>query len=158
MNKLATSILFSILSFYCVGQNNQDKVYTIVEEPPTFKYGMAGFYWYISDNLQYPEQSFNNKTEGRVMVQFVVNKNGEVIEEKVVQGLNAELDAEALRLMQSCPNWIPGRTTKGGETCDVRMVVPIIFKAYEPTEADNAKSLKFREKAIKKWEKKHKSP
>ncbi|MEQ9289339.1 MAG: energy transducer TonB [Cyclobacteriaceae bacterium] len=157
MQKLIFSLLLSVMSFICLGQNNDDKVYSMADEHPSFKYGMAGFYYFVSDNLEYPEESFKNKIEGKVMVQFVVNKDGEVTDEKVVQGLNEELDAEALRIMKLSPNWIPDKLT-GGEACNVRMILPITFKAYIPTEEQKAKSMKYREKMMKKYDKKNKTP
>ena len=158
IHRLSALLLLSISSLACFAQNKDGKVYQRAEQSPTFKYGMPGFYWFIADNLQYPEESYKKKTEGQVLVEFVVNKGGEVTDEKVVRGINEELDAEALRLMRLCPNWIPGRLTKGGEPCDVKIIMPITFRAVPPpTEESKAKSMKRREKAMRKWDKKHKN-
>ncbi len=153
MKKLLISIALTLMSVVSFGQKNEDQVYSMAEELPTFKYGMTGFYWFVSDNLNYPVNSLKNKIEGKVMVQFIVNKDGEVTDEKVVQGLNEELDEEALRVMQLCPNWTPGRLTKGGEPCNVRMVVPITFKVL--TDEQKANNKKMREKLEKKYAKKN---
>jgi len=144
-------LAFFLLNFcLAFSQNNNDEVYTITDQPPTFENGIQGFYWFVSDSLKYPEDALTNKIEGRVMVQFIVNQDGEVTDEKVVQGLSESTDAEALRVMQLCPNWNPG--TKDGEPCNVRMVMPIAFKIL--TEEQKLNSKQVREKMERKLKKK----
>lgn len=71
------------------------------------------------------------------MIQIIINKDGEVTDEKVTQGLHQELDEEALRVMKLSPNWVPDQITENGPTCNVKMILPIIFRI--PTQKERAK-------------------
>ena len=84
---------------------------------------------FISKNVKYPAAAKEQKIEGTVMVEFVVDKNGNVIEPKVVKGVSASLDAEALRVIKTMPRWIPGK--EEGTIVNSLMNFPIKFKLGE---------------------------
>ena len=103
-----------------------EEVFTIVENQPEFPGGMAAFYKYVGDNMDYPSQARRMGIEGRVYVQFVVDKDGTVTEVKAVKGIGAGCDEEAERVLRQAPKFKPGK--QRGRAVKVRMVLPIIFK------------------------------
>lgn len=103
-----------------------EEVFTIVEDQPEFPGGMAAFYKFIGDNMQYPSQARRMGIEGRVYVQFVVDKDGTVTDVTAVKGIGAGCDEEAVRVLKTAPKFKPGK--QRGRPVKVRMVLPIIFK------------------------------
>lgn len=103
-----------------------EEVFTIVEDQPEFPGGMAAFYKFVGDNMNYPSQARRMGIEGRVYVQFVVDKDGTVTEVKAVKGIGAGCDEEAERVLRTAPKFKPGK--QRGRPVKVRMVLPIIFK------------------------------
>lgn len=81
---------------------------------------------YLSKNVKYPEEAHKNGVQGRVIATFVVEKDGSITEARVVKSVDSQIDAEALRVVNSMPNWIPGR--QNGEPVAVKYTVPITFK------------------------------
>ena len=102
------------------------KVYETVEQMPEFPGGMEALVNYLQENVKYPEQAAKNKVQGRVLVQFIVDKTGQVGDVKVVRSVNEELDAEAVRVVKSMPDFIPGR--QDGKAVSVWFTLPISFK------------------------------
>lgn len=107
-------------------EESVDEVFTIVEDQPEFPGGMQAFFKYVSDNMVYPAQARRMGIEGRVYVQFVVDKDGKVTEVKAVKGIGAGCDEEAERVLSEAPSFKPGK--QRGRPVKVRMVLPIIFK------------------------------
>lgn len=107
-------------------EENVDEVFTIVEDQPEFPGGMQAFFKYVSENMVYPSQARRMGIEGRVYVQFVVDKDGKVTEVKAVKGIGAGCDEEAERVLRESPSFKPGK--QRGRPVKVRMVLPIIFK------------------------------
>lgn len=103
-----------------------EKIFTAVEEQPKFPGGDAELYKWLSKNIRYPEMAAQNNIQGRVTVQFVVEKNGSVGEVKVVRGKDPDLDKEAVRVAKSLPNFIPGRMN--GQPVSVWFTLPVNFK------------------------------
>ncbi len=105
----------------------EDKVFIIVEEMPEFKEknGMEVFRQYIVEHIEYPKEAQDKKIEGKVYVQFIVNKNGKVVDVEVVRGVHPLLDKEAVRVIQSSPEWEPGK--QRGERVNVKFTFPIVF-------------------------------
>ncbi len=103
-----------------------DEVFDIVEEQPTPIGGMSAFNQFLRKNLKYPSNARRMGIEGKVFVQFVVDKNGKLNEVKVIKGIGAGCDEEAIRVLKAHPNWKPGK--QRGRAVKVRMVVPIYFK------------------------------
>lgn len=96
------------------------------EVMPEPKDGLATFMKYVQDNLNYPQEAKNAGIEGKVFVEFTVKKDGTLADIVVKKGVDRELDAEALRVMQNSPAWKPG--SKEGEPVNIKMVLPISFK------------------------------
>lgn len=104
----------------------EQTVYDVVEQMPEFPGGNAKLKNYLEDHLQYPKVAQENGTQGRVIVQFVVNTDGSISDAQVARSLDTYCDEEALRLINNMPRWTPGQT--GGKNVRVKYVVPITFK------------------------------
>ena len=104
----------------------EEKVFEIVEQPPSFPGGEAAMYEWLSKNINYPVIAQENNIQGRVTCQFVVGRNGEIEDVKVVRGVDASLDKEAIRVIRSMPKWIPRK--QGGNAVKVRYTLPVQFK------------------------------
>ena len=104
----------------------EEKIFEIVEQPPSFPGGEAAMYEWLSKNINYPVIAQENNIQGRVTCQFVVGRNGEIEDVKVVRGVDASLDKEAVRVIRSMPKWIPGK--QGGNAVKVRYNLPVQFK------------------------------
>lgn len=102
-----------------------EEVFTIVENKPEPKNGLTAFYKYINDNIKYPPTAIRQGIEGRVFVQFIINKDGHLSELKVVKGIGAGCDEEAVRVLQNAEPWNPGK--QRGQPVRVRMIIPISF-------------------------------
>ncbi len=104
----------------------EEEVFYIVEDMPSFQGGgQEKFRQWIHSNLRYPEIAAENGISGRVFVQFAVNSNGELVDAKVVRGVDPALDAEALRVVKSSPKWSPGK--QRGKPVKVQFTFPIVF-------------------------------
>lgn len=107
-------------------QDNKTKVYESVEQMPEFPGGIDALVRYLSANVVYPPQAAKDNIEGRVMVQFVIDKTGKVGDVQVARSVSEELDAEAVRVVKSLPDFIPGR--QDGKPVAVWYTLPIVFK------------------------------
>ena len=107
-----------------------DKVFDVVENMPEFNGGMGALMQYLSDNIRYPEEK---DIQGRVIVSFVVDKDGSISNAQVVKSVHPSFDAEALRIINNMPKWIPG--TQNGKPVNVKYVVPINFKSSNANSA-----------------------
>ena len=105
---------------------DENSVYQVVEEMPEFPGGMAECMKFLGENIKYPTQAQENGKEGRVIVQFVVNRDGSIVEPSVVRGVDSELDAEALRVISIMPKWKPGK--QKGEAVRVKYTIPVMFR------------------------------
>jgi TonB family protein len=104
--------------------NSTDKIFTVVEQMPQFPGGEAALKEYIDSHIQWPPMA--GCAQGRVIVQFVVDKTGKVGEVKVVRSLEENLDEEAVRICKSLPDFIPGR--QNGQAVSVWYTLPVSFK------------------------------
>jgi TonB family protein len=93
--------------------------------PPQFKGGVPGFGRYLSNHIEYPTYARQNNIQGRVVLTFVVEKSGQVTEVKVTKSVSKELDAEAARVLNASPKWVPG--TRFGRAVRVIYSVPVAF-------------------------------
>lgn len=109
-----------------VEEKKEEKVFTAVEQMPQFPGGEGELMKYISSNIKYPTMAMENNIQGRVVVQFVVTKTGKIGEVKVVRSKDPDLDKEAVRVVKSLPNFIPGKMN--GQAVNVWYTLPIIFK------------------------------
>ena len=103
-----------------------EQVFTAVEQMPQFPGGDTALTKYLSSNINYPIVAAKNGIQGRVVVQFVVTKNGSVGEVKVLRSVDRDLDKEAIRLCKSLPKFIPGKMN--GQAVNVWYTMPITFK------------------------------
>ncbi|WPP52100.1 TonB family protein [Catalinimonas niigatensis] len=112
-------------------------VFTVVEEQPEFEGGMDAFYRYVANEMTYPLQARQMGVEGRVSVQFVVEKDGSLSDVKAIKGIGAGCDTEAVRVVQNAPSFRPGK--QRGKPIRVRMVMPVTFKLNKgKTNEDNS--------------------
>jgi TonB family protein len=100
--------------------------YVVVEELPEFPGGKDAMKAWISKNINYPQEAYNKKIQGQIIVSFVVTSQGKVKNVKVIRSLYPQLDIEASRVISSMPDWKPG--SQAGKTVDVQMQVPVEFK------------------------------
>lgn len=103
-----------------------EKIFTSVEQNPEFPGGQAALLKYLNSHIQYPPQAAENGKEGKVVVQFVVEKDGHVGEVKVVRSVDKDLDREAVRVCKSLPKFTPGR--QNGQPVRVWFTLPVTFK------------------------------
>lgn len=108
------------------GPDTEEDVFMVVEEMPEFPGGTDALMEYLKTNLKYPAECIEKNIQGRVLVTFVVNKTGEITNAEVVKSVNEQLDAEALRVVNSMPVWKPGK--QRGETVRVKYTVPVAFR------------------------------
>ncbi len=131
------------------GNSEDSEIFQVVEEQPMFPGGMQEMMKFLQQNIKYPKEAQEQGKQGRVIVQFVVNKDGSITGDSVVRSVDPLLDAEALRVVRSMPNWTPGK--QKGEPVRVRFTLPVSFrlsggstdKAQEPARAaqtENASS------------------
>ena len=104
----------------------KDEVFMVAEQMPEFPGGMKELLKFLQNNLKYPENAMKNNVQGRVIVQFVVEKDGTPTEFKVLRSVDPDLDAEALRVMKAMPKWKPGM--QKGQVVRVKFTVPVSFK------------------------------
>lgn len=104
----------------------KEEVFMVAEQMPEFPGGMKELLKFLQDNLKYPENAMKNNVQGRVIVQFVVEKDGTPTEFKVLRSVDPDLDAEALRVMKAMPKWKPGM--QKGQVVRVKFTVPVSFK------------------------------
>lgn len=101
-------------------------VYDCVEQMPSFPGGTQKLKEFIEENLRYPKELEESCVQGRVIVRFIVERNGKLSNVKVVKSVHPVLDKEALRIVKLMPRWIPGR--QNGISVRVKCYIPIIFR------------------------------
>ncbi len=97
---------------YTNGINYKERVYDHVKKMPSFPGGRLMLNKYLHDNLVYPHQAAEKKIMGKVVIQFIVRKNGCITNACLLRSVEPEIDAEAIRLVESMPKWIPGEKNK----------------------------------------------
>lgn len=114
-----------------VGYRNPDapvtgEVYETVDKMPEFPGGMTGLMQHLSKNIRYPAEAHTNNIQGRVVVSVIINTEGKATNAQIVQGVAPSLDAEALRVATTMPDWTPG--TKDGKPVNVKYTFPVVFR------------------------------
>ena len=104
----------------------EEKVFDVVEQMPMYPGGVQALLEYLQTNVRYPEEAEKQNIEGRVILTFVVGKDGSIRNAKVVKSVDPLLDAEALRVINAMPNWTPGR--QNGKPVAVKYTVPVSFR------------------------------
>ena len=108
-------------------QENGERVYQVVEQPPVFPGGTAELMRYLMKNIKYPAESRQRNSQGKVFVGFVIKKNGSIGDVDVVKTSGDDLlDAEAVRVVKAMPAWVPGKQC--GKEVNVRFTLPVIFR------------------------------
>ncbi len=108
-----------------VNANDRPEDFQAIAQLPEYPGGMVAFMKWLTDNLKYPKQGSNN--DGRVVVQFIIMKDGSISELKIIHSLNARCDNEVLRVFRMMPKWKPG--TENGKPIQTQMVLPINFRS-----------------------------
>lgn len=104
----------------------EETIFEIVEQMPEFPGGQAALMQYLAKNIKYPTIAQENGTQGRVIIQFVVNRDGSIVDPVVVRSVDPYLDREALRVVQTLPKWKPGQ--QRGKPVRVKFTVPVQFR------------------------------
>lgn len=104
----------------------EQTIFEVVENMPEFPGGPAELMKYLAKNIKYPTIAQENGTQGRVIVQFVVNKDGSIVDAKVARSVDPYLDKEALRVINTMPKWKPGM--QRGKAVRVKFTVPVVFR------------------------------
>ncbi|WP_337788722.1 M56 family metallopeptidase [Phocaeicola plebeius] len=104
----------------------KEEVFMVAEQMPEYPGGMKEMLKFLQENVKYPENAMKNNVQGRVIVKFVVEKDGTPTEFKVLRSVDPDLDAEALRVMKAMPKWKPGM--QKGQVVRVKFTVPVSFK------------------------------
>ena len=116
---------------------NQDEPYVIVAEMPEFPGGEKALLKYIAENVDYPQEAKEKDIEGSVYIKFVVNSEGKVQDVETLRGVDPLLDQEAIKVIESLPDFKPGR--EDGKPVNVSMQVPIMFKIAQADENNEHK-------------------
>lgn len=112
--------------FIAIKVTPEEHVYDVAEQMPEYPGGNQELMSYLVKNIKYPAEAEKNAIQGRVIVQFVVNTDGSIVDTKIIRGVDADLDKEALRVVNEMPKWKPG--TQDGKVIRVKYTVPIAFK------------------------------
>ena len=107
-------------------QVEENKVFDVVEQMPSFPGGMGALMSWLNQNIKYPVIAAENGVQGRVIVQFVVEKDGSITDVKVAKSVDPSLDKEAARVVSAMPKWTPGK--QNGSAVRVKYPVPVTFK------------------------------
>lgn len=104
----------------------ENKVFDVVEQMPSFPGGPSALMQYLSSNIKYPVVAQENGVQGRVVVSFVVERDGSITDVQVARSVDPSLDREAQRVVRSMPKWIPGK--QNGQAVRVKYNVPVAFR------------------------------
>ena len=107
-------------------KEEETKIFTVVEQMPSFPGGTGALMQYLSRNIKYPPVAEENGIQGRVICSFVVERDGSVTDVRIEKGVDPSLDKEAIRVVSSMPKWIPGR--QNGQSVRVKYTLPVIFR------------------------------
>ena len=124
----ALAILLTV-NTTAVAQNKKaanDKVYEKAEVMPEFPGGEQAMMDFVAKNVKYPKEAMEKEISGRVLVSFVVEKDGSINETEVVKGIGGGCDEEAVRVVKAMPKWKPGK--EKGKAVRVSFMLPIVFK------------------------------
>lgn len=121
-------------------KTKDDEPLRVAEEMPQYPGGSEQLMKYLFDHIKYPKSAENKLIEGRVIVQFVVSKDGSVVNPVVVKSVNTDLDNEALRVVKEMPKWTPGKTK--GKPVSVFYTVPVMFKLKDGKQDKSTQALK----------------
>ena len=122
-----TFALFVVFSSVELAQaQTDDTVYSLADEQPVFPGGMSAFFKYIQSEMQYPAGDKAKGVQGRVFVEYIIEKDGTVTSAKILKSLSSDCDKEALRLISNSAKWTPGKID--GKAVRVKMALPLNFR------------------------------
>jgi len=133
---------------YKNSNNNIGRVYYNVEEMPEFPGGESAMKKFLMDKIVYPEDALENGIWGDAYVSFIIDKEGKIIDSQISRGIHPSLDEEALRVVNSLPEWEPGKVE--GENVNVRHTVPVNFRITKKR-VDSKSKAWFDKKGNKKY-------
>jgi len=107
-------------------EEDVDQVFTIVEQQAEFKGGMKKFLEYVGKKMKYPNMAMRIGVEGKVFVQFVVERDGTITNVQAIRGIGAGCDEEAMKVIRESPKWNPGK--QRGRAVRVKVIIPITFR------------------------------
>ena len=107
-------------------KEEETKIFTVVEQMPSFPGGEAALMQYLSKNIKYPPFAEENNIQGRVICTFVVERDGSVSDIRIAKSVDPSLDKEAVRVVSAMPRWIPGR--QNGQMVRVKYTLPVTFR------------------------------
>ncbi|MCQ2210569.1 MAG: TonB family protein [Paludibacteraceae bacterium] len=107
-------------------EEEEEEIFIVVEKYASFPGGQAKLMEFLKKELQYPQVAIENNVQGRVFVEFVVNKDGSIQDVKVARGVDSNLDAEAIRVVKKMPKWTPAE--QRGKPCRSRFTLPVLFR------------------------------
>lgn len=107
-------------------QLESDRVFSVVEQMPSFPGGMGAMMQYLSSNIKYPKEAEKKGIQGRVLLSFIVQTDGSITDVRISKSVDPSLDKEAIRVVKSMPKWIPGR--QNGEPVRVKYTFPVTFR------------------------------
>lgn len=124
LSKIILIVAFLVNANSYLTAQSKDEIFDVVEEQPEFPGGIDKLYKFISVNFKYPESCRAANVQGKIYVQFIVNKKGKIENVHVIRGIHKDLDAEAIRVVKKMPKWKPGK--QRGKKVKVRYNLPII--------------------------------
>ena len=107
-------------------KEEENKVFDVVEQMPSFPGGMAALMAYLQKSIKYPPVAEENGIQGRVVCTFVVERDGSVTDVRVAKSVDPSLDKEAVRVVSAMPKWIPGK--QNGQSVRVKYTLPVTFR------------------------------
>lgn len=122
-------ILFTFIAVNAQDNSSKEEMFLKVDVMPEFPGGMDDLSYFFYTHLKYPEDAKKDKIEGTVYVAFIVDENGKVKNVRVVKGVFASLDKEAVRVASQMPNWTPGK--HNGKNVKVQFNLPVKFALAE---------------------------
>lgn len=138
--RLVTTIMMMVVSVGCIfAQSNvmvnspdtdlskSDEIFEVVDENPTFPGGDSAMMEFLRKNLKYPKKAIKNNIQGRILMSFVVAKDGSITNVKIQKEAHPLLNKEAMRIVKKMPKWKPGK--KNGKVVRVRFTLPITFRS-----------------------------
>lgn len=117
-------MMATLMTIHSEAQN--DKVYEKVEVMPEYPGGMQALFEYMQNNIKYPVEAQKQKIEGRVIVAFIIEKDGSITDIHPLKAVHPLLDKEAVRMVSNMPKWKPGEVK--GKTVRVSFALPVNFK------------------------------
>ena len=107
-------------------KEEENKVFDVVEQMPSYPGGMGALMQYLSSHIKYPVIAEENGIQGRVICTFVVERDGSITDVKIAKSVDPSLDKEAMRVVSSMPKWIPGK--QNGSAVRVKYTLPVTFR------------------------------